>query len=362
MSFGQTNTAGAALQAMTGQGNPRMAYGRPYTPTATEDISSIRAHARNTTTSDQSVTVGIFDITAGRAGALLAHSLSINIPANSAVADWRVGATAYQLLSTKIYAYAFVSNVNAGWELSRQTTAGVLESHSTVTNYTMPTIWASGSASSLDALIEIVTTPAGPGITSINGGSPITPGQVNIPSTAVNFTGLPTAIAANAAGVNCGSIGGTATAPTFTISNRVDGGAYPKSGASVLFTFTRGAESSSLAQIMVKKATETAVTLTAPLFSANTLASAILAQTGRTVAAADEFYYTTYGDLVITPDTDYTATTGGSFDLWLWVSSGVDAGKMFNYAVTISAGVIIGVGVPQQTRLLTMILPALARR
>jgi len=183
-------------------------------------------------------------------------------------------------------------------------------------------------------------------ITSINGGSAITSGKTGIASVSTGFTGLPSSITTNASGVTCSSIGGTTNAATFSISDRVDGGLYPKSGTSVNFTFVNGGESAVGTQTIVKKATETVVIIASPLFTANTLANAILDQTGRTIVDGDEFYHTTYSDLVITADTDFTVTDAGSFDLWLYVSSGADAGKNYYYAVTIteSGDVVIGGG------------------
>ena len=173
-------------------------------------------------------------------------------------------------------------------------------------------------------------------ITSINGGSPITAGQSGIASVSTGFSGLPATITTNASGVTCSNIGGTTNAPTFTISDRVDGGLYPKSGTSVNFTFVNGTENAVGAQTIVKKSTETKVVIASPLFSDNTIAQAIFAAFGRTIAAADEFYHTTYSDLVITPDSDFTVTDAGSFDLWLYVNAGGDAGKNYYFAVTIT--------------------------
>ena len=180
-------------------------------------------------------------------------------------------------------------------------------------------------------------------VSSINGGSPITAGQTGIASVSTGFTVLPSTITTNASGVTCSGIGGTTNAATFNISDRVDAGLYPKSGTSVTFTFTNGAESDSFAATIVKKSAETLVAISSPLFTANTLAQAILDQTGRTVATGDEFYHTTYSDLVITADTDFTVTDAGSFDLWLYVNAGGDAGKNYYYAVTITenGGVVI---------------------
>ena len=184
-----------------------------------------------------------------------------------------------------------------------------------------------------------------PEVTSINSGSPITAGQVGVASVSTGFTGLPVTITTNASGVTCSGIGGTTNAATFNVSDRVDGGLYPKSGTSVNFTFTNGAEADSIATTVVKKATETLVAISLPLFAVNTLAQAILAQTGRTVATGDEFYHTIYSDLVITADTDFSVTNAGSFELWLYVNAGGDAGKNYHYVVTITeSGAVIITG------------------
>jgi len=192
-------------------------------------------------------------------------------------------------------------------------------------------------------------------ITSINGGSPIPAGKTGVTSVATGFTGLPTTITTNASGVTCSNIGGSTNAATFDMSDRVDGGLYPKSGTSVNFTFVNGGESAVGTQTIVKKATETAVIIASPLFTANTLAQSILDQTGRTIADGDEFYHTALvkavpdgnaSDLVISANTDFEVTDAGSFDLWLYVSIGADAGKNYYYAVTIteSGDVVIAGG------------------
>lgn len=341
MSWGQTNTSGATIQSMTGQGTPRLVYGRPYTPVSAENITTIQCYARNNTLSTKNLLVAIYDITSGRVGAVPVHTVSIPIPVDSNPA-WRTVSTSFALVNTKIYAYAFVNSANDGWDLYRQTTSSIIESHATVSNYTIPPTWASGSPSTLDALIEVVTVATGATVTSINSGTPITAGKTTIPSTSTGFTGLPISITTNASGVTCSNIGGSVNAATFDISDRVDGGLYPKSGTSVTFTFTNGSESGALAQSVVKKANETTVAISSPLFIANTIPQAILSQTGRTVATGDDFYHTTYDDLVITASGDYTVSSAGTFDLWLWVSSGADAGKMFFYSVTVTeSGLVV---------------------
>jgi hypothetical protein len=220
---------------------------------------------------------------------------------------------------------------------------------------------ASGGTAGNNSTINHISlnyVPPAQTITSINGGNPITAGQTGITSSSTGFTGLPSTITTDASGATVSGIGGVTNAATFNISDRVDGGLYPKSGTSVNFTFVNGAESDTAAQSVVHKLTETKVVISAPLFTANTLASAILAAFGRTVAVGDEFYHTTYSDLVITTDTDFTVTDAGSFDLWLYVNAGGDAGKNFFYYVTIteSGAVVLATGLGraiQANRLLT---------
>ena len=177
-------------------------------------------------------------------------------------------------------------------------------------------------------------------ISSINGGSPITAGQTSIPVVAANFTAKPTAVTAtyDSGTKSIAATIGAGDEDNFdiNIADRADAGFYPASSATVTFTFTYGSESAAKTAPVVKKSSETLVDISSPLFTAKTLAQAILDQTGRTVATGDKFYHTTYGDFVITADTDYTVTNEGTFDLWLWVSSGADAGKMFHYFVTVT--------------------------
>ena len=198
----------------------------------------------------------------------------------------------------------------------------------------------SGATIDSDAIV-------GQTVSSINGGFPIPASASSISSSTTGFTGLPSTITTSSAGLTCSNIGGIANSPTFDISDRVDGGFYPKSGTIVTFTFSDGSESAAGNQAVIKKTTETELAVVSPLFTANTLAQAILDQTGRTVATGDEFYHTVYSDLVITADTDFTVTDAGSFGLWLYVSAGTDAGKNYYYAVTITesgAPVISGGG------------------
>lgn len=183
-------------------------------------------------------------------------------------------------------------------------------------------------------------------VSSINGGSGITAGKTGVAAVTIGFTGLPATITTNASGVTCSSIGGTTNNPTFTISDRVDGGLYPKNGTSVLFTFTNSSESASGSQQIIIKSTETAVTLVSPITNDNTyLFGAIFTATGRAAVSNDELYYTVpagMSDLVVSAAGEITVTNTGTFSCWVYTNS---TGINYYYDVTVTeSGVIINGG------------------
>jgi len=344
MSFGNTTTAGATELQNSSMVTPRLVIATDYTPSVTEYITSIRAYIRNAGGGTAYFRVGVYNVTGGDSTASKVAEWQMTVPIQAAA--WvTLSVSSVTLTAGQTYNFAFCDDASntITYFLYRQTTANKAISIGTSNRLLPNPAGASGGASSVDPLIEIITT-TGQEITSINGGNPITAGQTGIASVSTGFTGLPSTITTNASGVTCSNIGGATNAATFNVSDRVDGALYPKSGTNVTFTFTNGAESDAADQTVVKKATETTVVISEPLFTANTIANAILAATGRTVAAADEFYHTTYSDLVITTDTDFTVTDAGIFDLWLYVATGSDAGKNYYYAVTIteSGEVVIG--------------------
>ena len=294
----------------------------------------------NVTGGNHTTAPKIFSVAYSLNNALLSGAQWIYIPL-----DVDVSAHAGKTLAT---AFAAPSVGNA-FDVLIETVSGANRKNGSLTQTTLQSTLATGSVISNTAwAVYFETEDIAPSVsvTSINGGATITAGKTGVTSVSSGFTGLPTTIATNASGVTCSNIGGSTNAATFDISDRVDGGPYPKSGTSVNFTFINGSESAVGSQTVVKKANETLVTISSPLFTANTLAQAILDQTGRTVVTGDEFYHTAYSDLAITPDTDFTVTDAGSFDLWLYVSSGADAGKNYYYAVTIteSGDVVISNG------------------
>jgi hypothetical protein len=158
---------------------------------------------------------------------------------------------------------------------------------------------------------------------------------------------LPTSITTSV-GVTCSNIGGTTNAPTFDINYPTNGSIYPKSGTSVLFTFTRGTEISSASQVVTKRADETEIILSSPVTDNTTyVAGAILAQTGRTLATNDVVDYIVppgMPDLVMAADSGITVTNAGTFEMRVYINAGVDAGKNYFYTVTVAAGgAVIGI-------------------
>jgi len=154
-----------------------------------------------------------------------------------------------------------------------------------------------------------------------------------------------TGITTNLTGVTVGSISDTAGDGTAVVSGFVEGGLYPILPTAVSYTFTDGSNNAAKNGNISVSAGYTKLTIGTPLFSANTIPSAIFSATGRVIATSDIFYHTSYGDLAITDDGDWTATDAGSFDLWLRVAAGADAGKMYNYTITITeSGAVVVTG------------------
>ena len=154
-----------------------------------------------------------------------------------------------------------------------------------------------------------------------------------------------TGITTNIAGVTVGSISDTAGDGTAVVSSFVEGGLYPILPTAVSYTFTDGSNNAAKNGNISVPAGYTKLVIGTPLFAANTIPNAIFSATGRVIATSDIFLHTSYGDLIITDDGDWNATDAGSFDLWLRVAAGADAGKMYNYTVTITeSGAVVVTG------------------
>ena len=185
-------------------------------------------------------------------------------------------------------------------------------------------------------------------VTSINGGSPITASQTSLAAILTGFSVPVTTITATYTGgsLAISGIGGATNAPTFTKPARVDGVAFPKSGTTVTFAFSVGAESASGTQVVNKDDAETALVVASPVLdNARYLFGAILADTGRTAANTDEVYYTVpvgMSDLTIATNGEIDVTNAGTFTMWMWTAA---TGVYYYYDVTITeSGVVIGGG------------------
>jgi len=172
-------------------------------------------------------------------------------------------------------------------------------------------------------------------ITGINGGSPITANQTTVASVSTGFTGLPTSITCDLAGITCSSIGGTTNAPTFVKSQRVNGQPWPLNGSTATFTYVNGSESASGQQVIQKEAGEVVYTFAGVITDDPASIGYWLTQDGFTVEGG-EHSYTPYGDLVLTPDGGGTVTNAGSFTSWFRPATGTGAGNVYEYEWVIS--------------------------
>lgn len=159
-----------------------------------------------------------------------------------------------------------------------------------------------------------------------------------------------TSITSNITGATVSSITGNTTSGGATVAGWVDGQAYAETPCAITFTFNDGAGTDTEASVLNPQAGYTKVPISDPIVNTlGYLAGDIKDQTGRIIVTGDRIYHTVPAgmpDLEIDPDTWYSVTNEGTFDLWLWVSSGVDAGKMYYYQVVIteSGGAVIITG------------------
>jgi len=189
------------------------------------------------------------------------------------------------------------------------------------------------------ASVTIDYTPAQV-ITSINGGTQITAGQVGIPIVATGFTVKPTAVTATyASGAKSITAtvdsGGSATNFNISIQDRIEAEDWPINGDTLTFTFTYGSESASGTQTLVKKATETVLTFSGAITSDPATLTYWLTQDGFT-AEGGEIAYIPYGDLVLTADGGGSATDAGTFTSWFRPATGTGAGNVYAYTWVVS--------------------------
>ena len=163
-----------------------------------------------------------------------------------------------------------------------------------------------------------------------------------------NFTksgmGDITAITTNRAGVTVSGISNTSA----TLSGWVNAGLYPELPSTVQFTFGDGTLTALANSNITAPTGYTKVSAVSPELSDTTyFAAAVLAQTSRTIVTGDRVYHSAFTKagggidafFSMRDDTWLSCDAlGGTFTAWLWVSAGADAGKMYEYNVTVAAG------------------------
>jgi len=200
--------------------------------------------------------------------------------------------------------------------------------------------YSPGQPSQSYASVTIDYTPAQE-ITSINSGSPITANQTTVSSVTTGFTGIPTSITCDLAGITCSSIGGTTNAPTFVKSQRVNGSPWPLNGATATFTYINGSETASGTQVIQKEAGDVVLTVSGGITDDPAAWTYWLTQDGFTVEGG-ELSYTPYGDLVLTADGGGTVTDAGTFTSWFRPATGTGAGNVYSYTWIITeAGISV---------------------
>lgn len=177
-------------------------------------------------------------------------------------------------------------------------------------------------------------------ITSINGGSPITAGQTGIAVEATGFSAKPTAVTATyASGAKSITAtidsGGTATNFNISIQDRIEAEDWPVNGDTLTFTFTYLTESAAGTQTLVKKASETVLTVSGGITIDPATWTYWLTQDGFTVEGG-EHDYIPYGDLVLTADGGGSATDTGTFTSWFRPATGTGAGNVYAYTWVIT--------------------------
>lgn len=225
---------------------------------------------------------------------------------------------------------------SSGFKVGIRTVTGPRRNNHSTTQSTNPATFVvastvTDSSWGIYAITEDI--PASQTVTSINGGAAIRAGQTGISAVLTGFTALPS-ITTNTSGVTVSGVAGTDNAPTFNISDRVEGGLYPALPSSVQFTFTNGSETASGSQSVTFKTGEVKVTLSSPNTSDSTYVGTLFTQDGHTANGGD-FYYVPYGDLSIAADGKVTVTTTGTFTGWFRPSTGTTAGRMYEYNITV---------------------------
>ena len=285
------------------------------------------------------------------AGAVIAdiNGTGYEVIFGTTAGSFRVFATLNGRLTGSVLAggtFATPPVANAWIELSHTGTTLTVKQNGTtlgsVTDITRPTNARAGMSSRGGVLVGIESEyEAAQSIVSINSGNPITANQTTVASVTTGFTGLPTSITCDLAGITCSSIGGTTNAPTFVKSQRVHGSPWPINGATATFTYVNGSETASGTQVIQKEAGDVVYTFSSVITDDPASIGYWLTQDGFTVEGG-EHSYTPYGDLVLTADGGGSVGSAGTFTSWFRPSTGTGAGNVYSYTWTISeAGIAV---------------------
>lgn len=288
---------------------------------------------------------------------ILINSTNIRVFAMTAfVLGAQVGASIAFVPTSNHFARFERNNITGTMTIYTGVDMSSLVSRGSVTQANGNTDWRAGifarNSGNIASLISAFT-PAQT-IVSINSGNPIIANQTTVASVTTGFTGLPTSITCDLAGITCSSISGTTNAPTFVKSQRVNGQPWPLNGATATFTYVNGLESASGTQVIQKEAGDVVLTVSGGITDDPSTWTYWLTQDGFTVEGG-EHSYTPYGDLVLTADGGGTVTDAGTFTSWFRPSTGTGAGNVYYYTWTLtdsgsvvittsSKNVVLGIG------------------
>jgi hypothetical protein len=198
-----------------------------------------------------------------------------------------------------------------------------------------------GSHNPMYQFSTIVLTEGTVFITSINNGSPISPGLTNIPVVTTGFVAKPTAMVIayeNNTKFITGTIGaGTANNFVFSLQERIEGEDWPLEGTILQITFIYGSDSTMLASSLTKKSTESVVTFTNPILDDPEYFGKHLADAGLTVEGG-ELVYDSNGGLVVDADTGGNIANSGAYVAWFRPATGLGAGNVYRLDFTIALG------------------------
>jgi hypothetical protein len=223
-------------------------------------------------------------------------------------------------------------------------TAGTRIFTKTATGSTTSAAW-SFSSSQRWSVIAFVFHEDTAAVTSINGGNPVTVGQSNVVIAHTGFTGAVTSVTTNRAGVTATIVSGDASSTTINLSGWTEGAQYPVAPINVTYTLTRGAESASGTQSLIRPANYAQVTFVGAITDDVNQIGYGLAQAGHVVEGG-AFYYRTdqVPTLTVNADTSWTSDpAGGTFDAVFIPVSGATSGRAYLFDITLLNGEIVSI-------------------